>query len=70
MTITYTRGHDGGVVAWCKEAEGLGVIPPVPSIPPIPPIPSIEPIRPISSIPPVRPINKKAWSSDTQLVQV
>jgi hypothetical protein len=57
------RGSDGGVLAWQPGATRLGVIPPVPSIPPIPPIPSIEQIRPIPSIPPIRPIDTMGWSN-------
>lgn len=60
----HMRGRDGGVAAWVKGARALGVIPPIPSIPPIAPISSIEPIRPIASIPPIKPINKLSWSSD------
>ncbi len=56
------RGHDGGVMAWQRNAKNLGVIPPIPQIPPILSIPKIEPIRPIPSIPPIKPIPKLDWS--------
>lgn len=56
------RGHDGGVMAWQRNAKNLGVIPPIPQIPPILSIPKIEPIRPIHSIPPIKPIPKLDWS--------
>lgn len=58
----YIRGHDGGVITWQRSTQGLGVIPPIPEIPPIPPIPKVEPIRPIPSIPPIKPIPKLGWS--------
>jgi hypothetical protein len=56
------RGGDGGVVVWLSGARGLGVIPPLPSLPPLPPLPSLEPLRPLPSLPPLRPINTLGWS--------
>jgi hypothetical protein len=58
------RGHDGGVVVWIRGARNLGVMPPLPQLPPLPPLPSLEPLRPIPSIPPLRPLNAMAWSRD------
>lgn len=60
----HIRGHDGGVMLYQPGAYDLGVIRPIPEIPPIPPIPHIEPIRPIPSIPPIEPIPSFGWSED------
>lgn len=61
------RGHDGGVVLWTQEARNLGVMPPIPRLPPLPPLPSLEPLRPLPSLPPLRPLDAMAWSRDRLL---
>jgi 4-fold beta-flower domain-containing protein len=63
----HMRGSDGGIVVWLQGATGLGVVSPVPSVPPVPPVPSVEPVRPVPSAAPVRPVNKLSWSYNTTL---
>jgi hypothetical protein len=59
------RGRDGGVVVWTRGATNLGVLPPLPQLPPSPPLPELEPLRPPPSLPPLRPLNAMSWSRDT-----
>ena len=61
----HMRGHDGGVALWLRGAHNLGVVPPVPSVPPVPPVSSVEPVRPVASVPPIRPVRMLGWSSET-----
>lgn len=58
------RGTDGGVVTWLRGARNLGVLPPLPQLPPLPPLPALEPLRPLPQLAPLRPLKAMLWSSD------
>ncbi|WP_437348220.1 4-fold beta flower protein [Qipengyuania flava] len=57
----HVRGRDGGVVAWMRDAN-LGLMKPLPSLPPLAPLPSLEPLRPLPQLPPLRPLRRPIWS--------
>jgi hypothetical protein len=57
----HARGPDGGVMVWLRNAR-LGIVRPIPQIPPIPPIPAIPPLRPLPSLPPLKPLKRMGWS--------